>query len=88
MEKAYQVPSEEAGHLSVGNWVEIFEAYGEAEGEKAIRVRSMRVGGRILVFANGSPRRGGSRALRPHEGEVVFIERGPEATRFRLRMRS
>lgn len=83
MQRHYEIP--EAGdQLSLGHWVEIFEAYGEADGESAIQVKSMRVGGRLLVFGKENGRR--NQLLRPHEGQIVFIERQPRVTRFGLRL--
>lgn len=86
MQKQYEIAAAGEETLSVGTWVEIFEAYGEAEGEKAIRVKSMRVAGKVLIFGGGSECR--SRLLRPHEGEVIFIDRQPSVTRFGLRLRA
>ncbi len=87
MKKEYEIPSEGAGHLGVGMWIEIFEAYGEAEGGAAIRVRRMRVGGETFVFGGERPEKGG-RALHPHEGEVVYVDRGADRTRFGIRLDS
>ena len=51
MEHRYEVPPEGAPDLTIGKWVEIFEAYGDAKGMKPIQVRSMRVGGKTLFFS-------------------------------------
>lgn len=85
MKHCYELPPGEGGMLNVGQWVEIFEAYGSAEGNEGIRVRRMRVAGRLLHFAAAGS---GSRPLRPHEGRVVFVEEGERATRFGIRLSS
>lgn len=85
MRQCYEIPPGEGGELNVGQWVEIFEAYGDTEGAGDIRVRKMRVAGRLLRFATAAPE---GRPLRPHEGQVVFIEEGQGATRFAIRLSS
>jgi hypothetical protein len=87
MERRYRIPREGGGHLCIGKWVEIFEAYGQADGEEAIQVKSMRVGGKTFVFAKGGARPG-TLPLRPHEGEIVLIDRGTGDTQFSIRLRS
>lgn len=84
----YVIPASGARHLRVGKWVEIFRACGEEKGEKPIRVQSMRVEGRALVFRRGCSDLPEPRTIRPHEGEVVAIERRPEETRFKIRLDS
>lgn len=86
MERRYRIPREGTNHLSIGNWVEIFEAYGQADGQEAIQVKSMRIAGKTLVFAKGGPRPG-TLPLRPHEGEIVLIDRNPANTEFSIRLR-
>jgi hypothetical protein len=86
MNRWYEIPQEGAWHLGIGKWVEIFEAYGEAEGEESIQVRSMRVAGKTLVFGKRQGAEGG-RPLHPHEGEVVYIDRGPDGTHFGISLR-
>ena len=83
MQRHYEIP-EPTEQLSLGHWVEIFEAYGEAEGNGAIRVKSMRVAGKLLVFGKRNGRR--NQLLRPHEGQIVSIDRQPRSTRFALRL--
>jgi hypothetical protein len=87
MERRYRIPREGASHLSVGNWVEIFEAYGHTDQQDVIQVKSMRVAGKTLVFGKGGPRPG-TLPMRPHEGEIVLIDRGPADTQFSIRLRS
>jgi hypothetical protein len=86
MDRWYEIPLEGAGHLGIGKWVEIFEAYGVAEGKESIQVRSMRVAGKTLVFGKPQGVEGGQ-PLHPHEGEVVYIDRGPNRTRFGISLR-
>jgi hypothetical protein len=86
MDQKYEIPHEGAGHLGIGKWVEIFEAYGTAEGAEIIQVRSMRVAGKTLVFGRRQGAEGGQ-PLHPHEGEVVYIDRGPNRTRFGISLR-
>lgn len=86
MEQMYEIPLVGAERLSVGHWVEIFEAYGRAEGGMPIRVRSMRVGGEILIFGRVDGRHPGTKSLHPHEGEVVYIDRERGKTRFAIRL--
>ena len=87
MERRYRIPREGASHLHIGNWVEIFEAYGQVDGQDAIQVKSMRVAGKTLVFSKGGPRPG-TQSMRPHEGEIILIDRGPADTQFSIRLRS
>lgn len=88
MRQRYEIPPGCAEHLNIGQWVEIFEAYGDVGGTGEIRVKSMRVEGRRLRFAAERPEEPGARALRPHEGRVVFVEEGERATRFGIRLSS
>jgi hypothetical protein len=87
MDKLYEIPLGWEKHLDIGKWVEILEAYGEAAGWEPIRVASMRVGGQTVL--SGKPRRWKKKgaALRPHEGEIISINRGDETTSFGLRLR-
>jgi hypothetical protein len=85
MEHRYEVPPEGAPDLTIGKWVEIFEAYGEAGGRGAIRVRSMRVGGKTLFFSRELGDQPGLRSLHPHEGEIIQISRGEGHIAFTLR---
>jgi len=84
----YCIPAAGARHLRVGKWVEIFKACGEEKGDEPIRVQSMRVEGRMVVFRGGCSDLSEQRSIRPHEGEIVAIESGPEETRFRIRLNS
>jgi len=84
----YCIPAAGARHLRVGKWVEIFRACGEESGDEPIRVQSMRVEGRVLVFRRGCSDLSEQRAIRPHEGEIVAIDRGSEEVRFRIRLNS
>ncbi|WP_298037685.1 hypothetical protein [uncultured Desulfuromonas sp.] len=88
MERKYQIPAKNADHVDVGQWVEILEAYGKAESQDAIQVKSMRVGGKTMVFAGIHDKGGSSKSLRPHEGEVIFVVRGRDQTQFNIRFRS
>jgi hypothetical protein len=51
-------------------------------------VQSMREEGRALVFRRGCSDLPDQRAIRPHESEIVAIDRGSEETRFRIRLNS
>jgi hypothetical protein len=86
MNRWYEIPLEGVRHLGIGKWVEIFEAYGAAEGEESIQVISMRVSGKTLVFGKRRETEG-LRPLHPHEGEVITIDRGPNQTRFGISLR-
>jgi len=86
MKRWYEIPEEWAWHLRIGKWVEIFEAYGAAESEESIQVRSMRVAGKTLVIGKHQAEEWGQ-PLHPHEGEVVLIERGSNRTRFSISLR-
>ena len=86
MKKKYEIPPQEGCDLKIGHWVEIFEAYGNAEGSEAIQVKSMRVAGKTIVFKGDSPATGRSGPLRPHEGQVTQIDQGPDRTRFSIRL--
>jgi hypothetical protein len=46
----------------------------------------MRVAGKTLVFGKRQGAEGG-RPLHPHEGEVVYIDRGPDGTHFGISLR-
>ncbi len=81
MKRIYEIPQGGAKELRVGNWVEIFEAYGDAKGT-AVRVREMRVGGKKLHFMVDRS----GRLLRPHEGKVTRISQGPDKTQFNLHL--
>lgn len=85
MAREYEVPTEEVSRIGIGKWVEIFEAYGEPQKREVIRVKRMRVDGKTVVFAVRRPERREKSPLHPHEGEIVYIDRGPQETRFRLR---
>gem|GEM_PF-1445913 len=85
MKQAYEIPAS-AAPLDIGNWVEIFEAYADANGRNAIRVKRMRVQGRLLTFGQRIARTAGCRSLRPHEGRVVSVEEGATGIRFNLRL--
>lgn len=85
MNQAYEIPAD-AAPLDIGNWVEIFEAYADAAGNNAIRVKRMRVQGRLLTFGRRIARTAGSRPLRPHEGKIVSVEKGSTGIRFNLRL--
>jgi hypothetical protein len=85
MKQAYEIPAGTAP-LDIGNWVEIFEAYADDTGKNAIRVKRMRVQGRLLTFGRRIARTAGSRPLRPHEGQVVSVEKGSAGIRFNLRL--
>lgn len=86
MNRWYEIPQEGAGHLGIGKWVEIFDTHGAARGEETIQVRSMRVDGKTLVFGKRQAAEGGQ-SLLLHEGEVVYIDRGPNRTRFGISLR-
>ncbi len=83
MDNQYEIPREGSQHLAIGNWVEIIEAYDLREATNAIRVTSMRVGNLQLDFDAGRRRR--ASAMRPHEGQVTYVERGPKTARFGIR---
>ena len=85
MEHRYEVPPEGAPDLTIGKWVEIFEAYGDAKGQKPIQVRSMRVGGKTLFFSQELGNSVGLRNMHPHEGEIVNIRRAEGLIEFTLR---
>lgn len=85
MEHRYEVPPEGAPDLTIGKWVEIFEAYGDAKGQKPIQVRSMRVGGKTLFFTQEWGNGAGLRHMHPHEGEIINIRRADGLIEFTLR---
>lgn len=87
MDQMYEIPVKAEGEdrLSVGDWVEIFEAHGEGEGTSPIVVKSMRVEGQVLVFEKMDGRHPGTKALSPQGGEVIYIDRLPGRTRFSIR---
>ena len=85
MEHRYEVPPEGAPDLTIGKWVEIFEAYGDARGHKPIMVRSMRVGGKTLFFSQDVGNAAGLNCMHPHEGEIIQVSRGEGHIEFTLR---
>jgi hypothetical protein len=85
MNRTYEIPRQEGAGLDVGQWVEIFDA--SLNGDGTILVRSMRVEGRALSFGKGAPP-GDGRPLRPHEGEIVFVDHDEDRTRFGIRLRT
>ena len=85
MDCLYEIPADEQVRFHLGEWVEIFATSEEKRGEGVVRVRAMRVAGKTCVFGRRPPLPGVG--LRPHEGEVAFIDHGPSAVRFRLRLR-
>lgn len=85
MEHRYEIPPEGAPDLTIGKWVEIFEAYGDAKGGRAIQVRSMRVGGKTMFFTQELGNAAALRCLHPHEGEIVRVRRGEGHIEFTLR---
>lgn len=85
MEHRYEVPPEGAPDLTIGKWVEIFEAYGDARGHKPIMVRSMRVGGKTMFFSQELGNGTGLRSIHPHEGEIIQVSRGEGHIEFTLR---
>lgn len=85
MKQAYEIPSGSAP-LEVGSWVEIFEAYGDVDGKDVIRVRSLRIDGKLLSFGRKGRLSPAGRPLRPHEGQIVHLENDASGTRFNLRL--
>jgi len=84
----YCIPAAGASHICVGKWVEIFRACGGENDDEPIRVQSMRVEGKVLVFRRSCADLSEQRPLRPHEGEIVAIDCGTVETRFRIRLNS
>lgn len=85
MEHRYEVPPEGAPDLTIGKWVEIFEAYGDARGQRPIMVRSMRVGGKTLFFSQELGNGAALSSIHPHEGEIIQVSRGEGHIEFTLR---
>ena len=81
----YEIPSEATDYLRVGNWVEIMESYDQREKNDSIQVKAMRVGSQLLAFSDRTKE--AARPLRPHEGQITFIEGGPTRTIFGIRLR-
>ncbi len=88
MDNTYEIPLEGEKPLKVGQWVEIFEAYGDAEAGGPIQVKAMRVGSETLVFSCREKEQATLRSLRPHEGRVVALDNIQGWTRFRLRLQA
>jgi hypothetical protein len=81
----YEIPSEATNYLRIGKWVEIMESYDHREKNDSIKVIAMRVGSKLLAFSGQAKHE--ARPLRPHEGQITFIEDGPISTLFGLRLR-
>lgn len=81
----YEIPSEATDYLCIGKWVEIMESYDCREENDSIKVRAMRVGSRLLAFTDRSKQE--TKPLRPHEGQITFIEDGPITTLFGIQLR-
>ncbi len=81
----YTIPSAATSHLSIGKWVEIMESYAHHDETDSIQVRAMRVGSQMLAFSG--PTKDKARPLRPHEGQITFIENGPTSTLFGISLR-
>lgn len=81
----YEIPREATSYLRIGKWVEIMESYDRRDETDSIQVKAMRVGSKMLAFA-GHPKRE-TKPLRPHEGQITFIEDGPTKTLFGIRLR-
>ncbi len=81
----YEIPCEATRHLSIGKWVEIMEAYALRGETDSITVTAMRVGSQKLAFSG--PTKTAAKPLRPHEGQVTYIENGPTRTLFSLNLR-
>ena len=81
----YEIPREATNYLRIGKWVEIMESYDRRDETDSIQVKAMRVGSKLLAFSGLS--KGEARPLRPHEGQITFIEDGPNKTLFGIRLR-
>lgn len=80
----YEIPLEGSSQLYLGSWVEIFETYDKTEEKEALRVRSMRIGDKTLIFGRKKSKNKDLRANRPDEGEIVFIDWGIDKTCFTI----
>jgi hypothetical protein len=80
----YEIPNNAVHHLGLGAWVEIIEAYDLREETDAIRVTAMRVGSETIAFSDKA--RHLSKPLRPHEGQVIAIEKQSDRTLFRIHL--
>ncbi|MEJ2200452.1 MAG: hypothetical protein P8X63_05505 [Desulfuromonadaceae bacterium] len=81
----YEIPREAINYLGIGKWVEIMESYDHREKDDSIQVSAMRVGSQLLAFSTRN--KSTARPLRPHEGQITFIEDGPTKTVFGIRLR-
>ncbi|WP_432822233.1 hypothetical protein [Trichloromonas sp.] len=81
----YEIPREATSHLGIGKWVEIMESYDHREDTDSIQVKAMRVDSQVLAFSSHAKHE--TRPLRPHEGQITFIESGPTRTLFGIRLR-
>lgn len=84
----YIVSSKVANHLTIGKWVEIFEASTEEPWKTSIHVHAMRVEGKVLICGKKCPSRQTTKALLPHEDEVIYVEQRPKETLFRIHLDS
>lgn len=80
----YEIPEDRDGRLGIGKWVEIFECYGrEIAGDCFFKVVRMRIDGTPLHFDMEEVDTQGTR-LKPHEGQVVQVNRAKEGIHFTL----
>lgn len=81
----YEIPCEATNYLRIGKWVEIMESYAQHDESESVQVKSMRVDSHMLAFSGSTKLQ--ARPLRPHEGQITFIENGPTSTHFGIRLR-
>jgi len=80
----YEVPNSAHRHLGLGAWVEIIEAYDLREENNAIHVAAMRVGSQTIACGDRS--KAFDKPLRPHEGQIIAIEKQPDRTLFQIHL--
>jgi len=84
----YVIPPGSIHLVQPGNHLEIFIAWVERQPDRDVRVKTMRVEGKVLDFKVKCSDMAEPVSMRPHEGETVSIERALEKTSFKLRMSS
>lgn len=82
----YVIPPESIHLVQPGSHVEIFIAWIERQAGRDVRVKTMRVEGERLDFKIKCSDMAEPVSMRPHEGEVVSIERTLDKASFKLRM--
>lgn len=82
----YIIPTKTVIPFNLGTHVEIFSAWYEKQSKGPIRVKVMRVDGKVLCLGTKCSDMKEPITLRPHEGDIVSIDRRLEGIHFKIDM--